>query len=156
MDGSVFVDHEDRWILGLRGLTVTRIGVDHQLSLGLGVDAWLTLEGPCWLTDGSAGKDGRQETVVPERQDVAAALALFGAMAMSAVAFKTGSLRLVFDNGIRLECRADPSFEAWQMTGPEGRCFASLPGGALAVWSGTRTAPGSEEALRSRTVRGDL
>ncbi|MFI1395912.1 DUF6188 family protein [Streptomyces sp. NPDC020681] len=137
MSESGFAEHEDRWILGLRDLTVTKISVDHQLSLLLGSDACVVLECPCQLSQESAAKGGPQEMLDPARQDVAAALALFGAKVVSAVAFKTGTLRLAFDNGLQLNCRADPSFEAWQVTGPRGWRFVSLPGGDLAVWSGS-------------------
>jgi hypothetical protein len=71
----------------------------------------------------------------PESQDVAAVLPVFGAKVLSAVAFKSGTLRLMFDNGMQLRCAADPPVEAWQITGPRWRCV-SLPGGDLAVWSG--------------------
>ncbi|WP_432190476.1 DUF6188 family protein [Streptomyces sp. Tue6028] len=54
----------------------------------------------------------------PESQDVAAALALFGAKVLPAVAFKSGTLRLVFDIGHHLTCSSDPSFEGWQVAGP--------------------------------------
>ncbi|MGW3226808.1 DUF6188 family protein [Streptomyces sp. NPDC001157] len=144
MHESVFAEHEDRWILGLRGLAVTKISVDYQLSLLLGAECWVALEGSCLLSRGPAGTEGPQEVLDPGRQDVAAALALFGAKIVSAVAFKTGSLRLVFDNGQQLNCRADPSFEAWQVTGPGGWRFVSLPGRELAVWGPTRR--GREEA----------
>lgn len=130
---SAFAEREDRWIMGLRGLEVTRISVDYQLSLLLGSDAWVVLEGRCRLSQGPAAGDGPQEMLDPGQQDVAAALALFGARVVSAVAFKAGSLRMVFDNGLHLGCEADPSFEAWQVTGPgDWRCV-SLPGGGLAV-----------------------
>ncbi|WP_406376133.1 DUF6188 family protein [Streptomyces sp. NBC_00647] len=137
MNEFAFVEHEDRWTLGLRGLPVAKISVDYRLSLLLGTDAWVVLEGPCRLSQGAAGGDDRREMLDPQQQDVAAALALFGAKVVSAVAFKTGSLRLVFDNGLHLTCRADPSFEAWQLTGPGGWRFVSMPGGELAVWSGS-------------------
>ncbi|WP_032918162.1 DUF6188 family protein [Streptomyces rimosus] len=136
MNEFVCAEHDDRWILGLRGLTVTKICVDHQLSFLMGTDFRVVLEGPCRLSHGAAGGKGPHAVLVPERQDVADALALFGAEVVSAVAFKTGSLRLVFDNGLHLDCQADSSFEAWQLTGPEGRRFVSLPGGELAVWTG--------------------
>lgn len=145
VNGSVFAEHEDRWILGLRGLDVTKISVDHQLSLLLGSDAWVVLEGPCRLSQGPAVGDGPQEMLDPGQQDVAAALALFGAKVVSAVAFKTGSLRMVFDNGLHLGCRPDPSFEAWQVTGPAGWRFVSLPSGDLAVWSGAEAAGRDED-----------
>ncbi|WP_404963105.1 DUF6188 family protein [Streptomyces sp. 147326] len=34
-----------------------------------------------------------------------------------------------------MTCPPDASFEAWQITGPRGWRFVSLPGGDLAVWS---------------------
>ncbi|WP_443057625.1 DUF6188 family protein [Streptomyces sp. IBSBF 2806] len=81
---------------------------------------------------------GRRPPVVllnPESQDVAAALALFGAKVLSAVAFKSGTLRIIFDTGLHLNCVSGASFEGWQATGPAGRRLVSLLGGDLAVWT---------------------
>ncbi|MFD9083477.1 DUF6188 family protein [Streptomyces erythrochromogenes] len=125
------IEHEDRWILPLRGLAVTRIGIDFRLSLVLDGGWEAVLETPARLSVGAVGP-GRP--VVPETQDVAAALPLFGAKVTSAVAFKSGSLRMVFDSGLHLVCPADASFEAWQVAGPQDRRFVSLPGGGLATW----------------------
>ena len=126
-------EHDDRWIMNLRGLAVTEIGISYQLSLCLGSDARVVLGSPFTLTQG----DGRQDVILdPGRQDVAAALGLFGAKVLSAVAFKSGSMRLVLDNGWHLNSRADPSFEAWEVLGPGGWRIVSMPGGELAVWSG--------------------
>ena len=131
------VEHEDRWILSLRGLSVTRIGVDFQLTLTLGLDVtWqVVLETPFQLSHGSVHANPGL-LLTPESQDVAAALPLFGATVLSAVAFKSGGLRVVFDNGIHLTCSADPAFEAWNVGGPQGWRFVSTPGGGLAVWPG--------------------
>ncbi|MEU7606230.1 DUF6188 family protein [Streptomyces sp. NPDC041003] len=85
--------------------------------------------------------------LTPESQDVAAALPLFGAKVLSAVAFKYGGLRVVFDSGTHLNCAPDDSFEAWQITGPRGWRFVSLPGGDLAAWSP------SAAGLRQQTER---
>jgi hypothetical protein len=68
-------------------------------------------------------------------QDVAAALPLFGTKVVSAVAFTSGTLRMVFENGTHLTCSTDAAFEAWRITGPGGWRFVSLPGGDLGVWS---------------------
>ncbi|WP_328739721.1 DUF6188 family protein [Streptomyces erythrochromogenes] len=128
------VEGADRWILNLRGLAVTRIGIDFRLTLVLDGGWEVVLEAPARL---SVGALGSRRAVIPEIQDVAAALPLFGAEVASAVAFKSGSLRMVFDSGLHLVCPAVASFEAWQVTGPQGRRFVSLPGGGLATW-GTR------------------
>lgn len=120
--------------MNLHGLPVTRIVVDFRLTLVLG-SAWeITLETPVSLSHGSVPTNP-PSVLHPETQDVAAALTLFGAVIRSAVAFKSGALRLVFDTGMHLNCPADPSFEAWQVADPEGWRFVSLPGGELAVWS---------------------
>jgi hypothetical protein len=118
-------------------MAVTRINVDYQLTLDLGPDCMVVLEGLCRLTQGSAGTGDRKRDLDPERQDVAPALALFGADIRSAEAFKSGELRIGFDNGLHLTCPPDPSFEAWQVVGENGFRLVSLPGGELAVWSGS-------------------
>ncbi|TDT97321.1 hypothetical protein EDD99_5442 [Streptomyces sp. 846.5] len=121
--------------MNLRGLTVVEIGISFQLSLLLDPEARVVLGCPFALTH--YGDDGRQDVSLdPGRQDVTAAIRLFGAKVLSAVAFKTGSMRLVFDNGWHLNSRADPSFEAWDVLGPGGWRIISMPGGKLAVWSG--------------------
>ncbi|MFD7282316.1 DUF6188 family protein [Streptomyces sp. NPDC059862] len=130
------VEHEDRWILNLRGMSVTKISVDFRLVLALDSDWEVALEAPVNLSQGTVHA-APSVLLKPESQDVAGALALFGANVLSAVAFKSGTLRLVFDTRHHLTCSSDPSFEAWQVTGPTGWRFASLPGGALAVWSGS-------------------
>ncbi|WP_328760634.1 DUF6188 family protein [Streptomyces sp. NBC_00271] len=128
------VEHEDRWALNLRGMSVTKISVDFRLVLLLDSDWEIALEAPVNLSHGTVHANP-SVLLKPESQDVAAALSLFGAKALSAVAFKSGTLRLVFDTGHRLTCSSDPSFEAWQVTGPAGWRFVSLPGGDLAVWT---------------------
>ncbi|MER5466838.1 DUF6188 family protein [Streptomyces sp. NPDC002668] len=136
------VEHEDRWILNLRGMSVAKIIVDFRLVLVLDTDWEVALEAPVSLSHGTVHASP-SVLLNPESQDVAAALALFGAKVLSAVAFKSGTLRLVFDTGHHLTCSSDPSFEAWQVTGPADWRFASLPGGDLAVWSGSGTSDSS-------------
>ncbi|MGW1564403.1 DUF6188 family protein [Streptomyces sp. NPDC002144] len=130
------VEHEDRWLLNLRGRGITKISVDFRLVLAFDSDWEVALEAPVNLSHGTAHANP-SVLLNPESQDVAAALALFGAKVLSAVAFKAGTLRLVFDSGHHLTCSPDSAFEAWQATGPTGWRFASLPGGGLAVWSGS-------------------
>jgi hypothetical protein len=74
------------------------------------------------------------EELHPSRQDVAAGLALFGARVLSAVAFKSGSLRLAFSGGHLLRVAPDPVYEAWTASGPDGLLLVCMPGGSLTVW----------------------
>jgi hypothetical protein len=128
-------EHDDRWIMNLKGLTVVEMGISYQLSLRLDTEARVVLGCPFKLTQ--VFDDDRQDVILdPGQQDVTAAIELFGAKVLSAVASKTGSMRLVFDNGWHLNSRADPSFEAWEVLGPGGWRIISMPGGKLAVWSG--------------------
>jgi Family of unknown function (DUF6188) len=129
-------EHEDRWILHLRGLSIIRINVDSRLALALDAGWEVLLEGPTRLSSGPVHVDPGV-LLVPESQDVSAALPLFGATVLSSVAFKTGGLRIVFDDGTHLTCPSNPTFEAWQIVGPRGWRFVALPGGDLAVWSGS-------------------
>ncbi len=132
------VEHGDRWVLSLRGLSVVKISIDFRLTLDLEEEWEIVLEAPAQLSTGSL-RANPGLPLTPEAQDVAAALPLFGAKVLSAVAFKSGGLRMVFNSGVHLNCSADASFEAWQITGPGGWRFVSLPGGELGVWSGSRT-----------------
>jgi hypothetical protein len=94
----------------------------------------VSLEGPAHLSSHHLHDDSAP-SLLPERQEVASALPLFGATVQSAVAFRAGALSIVFADGAHLYCAADLSFEAWQVTGPHGWRFISMPGGTLAVWS---------------------
>jgi hypothetical protein len=129
-------EHEDRWVLDLCGLSVARINVDFRLTLALDAGWEVVLEGPTRLSSGSVHADPGV-LLAPASQDVAAAIPLFGATVLSLVAFKAGGLRMVFDDGTHLTCPSDPSFEAWQIVGPRGWRFVSLPGGDLAVRPGS-------------------
>jgi hypothetical protein len=129
-------EYEDRWVLNLRGLSIARISVDFRLTLTLDAGWEIVLEGPAQLSSGP-GRASPAVLLTPRSREVAAVLPLFGATVLSTVAFRSGTLRMVFDNGAHLTCRSDTSFEAWQITGPQGWRFVSLPGGDLAVWPGS-------------------
>jgi hypothetical protein len=69
-----------------------------------------------------------------ERQEVTPALALFNAMVVSSVAFKSGALLLVFDTGAHLRVNPDPQYEAWNARGPGDLLFVCRPGGEITIW----------------------
>ncbi|WP_144118398.1 DUF6188 family protein [Catellatospora sichuanensis] len=129
------VEHEDRWILPFRGLRVTQILVDYAFGLRLDDVGEVRIAGKATLGWVDAGVRPETITLDPERQDVAAGLAVFNADVLSSVAFKSGSLRIEFSSGHVLKARPDPQYEAWTTSGPGGMLVVSLPGGELAVWS---------------------
>lgn len=84
------VEHEDRWILNLRGMSVARISVDFRFVLILDSGWEVALEAPVSLSHGTAHA-GPSVLPKPESQDVAPVLVLFGAKVLSAVGFKSGA-----------------------------------------------------------------
>jgi len=124
-------EREDRWVLDLRGASVTGIGVGFPFGPALDAGWEIVLEAPVSLSYGTVHA-GPSVVLKPRSQDIASAYALFGAKVLSAIAFKSGTLRLVFDTGHHLTCPPDRS-EAWRVTGPAGSRVTSLPGGGLAV-----------------------
>jgi len=134
---SLASELDDRWILNLGGLSVSQIAVDFRLTLAMHPDWKVMIGAPADLSQGPERTESDSGfRLVPEAQDVASALVLFNAKILSAAAFKNGTLRIVFDNGLRLVCRSNPAYEAWEVCGPSGWLFVSVPGGRLAVWSG--------------------
>ncbi|WP_425264159.1 DUF6188 family protein [Streptomyces caeruleatus] len=94
------------WILGLRGLPVTAVrhtGDPPRRVLALAAGAELTFDAAADLTHGSASAPGAVS--VPAEQWAE----LVGATVLSAVAFTSGGLRVVFDSGHHLNVRGgDP------------------------------------------------
>ena len=73
--------------------------------------------------------------LAPHRQEVGAALDLFGARVLAAMAFKDGRLRLLFDGGDQLHVPPDSFYEAWSLSGPGTLRAVCLPRGGLAIWA---------------------
>ena len=101
----------DRWVLrGLRSapvLAVTAAPDGSRLDVTLGGGARLVVVGPVRITCGPA--------TAPEPVDLPAGgtVAVVGATVLSAVAFRSGSLRVVFSTGHHLNVRgADPGVRA--------------------------------------------
>jgi hypothetical protein len=125
----------DRWILPYRGRRVSQLRIDTRLCLLLEEGCEIAIEGEATLTQGSLhAPDAVPVLLVPQRQHVAPAIELFAKQVLSAVAFKSGTLRLVFDDGKHLNVRADPDYEAWTLAGPGAMKVVCMPGGSLAVW----------------------
>lgn len=122
---------DDRWWLGLRGSTVESVAVnEYNTVVAFSGGTALSIEGRAELAqdDQPAVSFNDDETVTAP--DMLTSLPR--ARVVSGVAFKTGALRLVFDSGAKLHIPFDAHYEAWQLTGPSGRMWVSLPGGGLA------------------------
>jgi len=116
-------------------MTVTQIRVSYQLTLLLDTGATVDIEQEALLTRGSLrAPNARPIRLMPDRQDVLAALVLFGRRIVSSVAFKSGHLRLVFDSGHHLNVAPHPEFEAWSANRPGSLQIVCQPAGGLAIW----------------------
>ena len=125
---------EDRWWLGLRDRTVTSVDAyEVSVRLAFGDPSALTIESSAALKPGPGVPSIPALTVRPDETIIISEglLALVGECVRSAVGFKTGSLRLVFDSGAHLLVPFDEHYEAWHLTGPSGRTWISMPGGGL-------------------------
>ncbi|WP_203694382.1 DUF6188 family protein [Catellatospora coxensis] len=127
-------EHDDRWVLPFRGLTVTQIQIDFAFGLNLDDQGAVRISNTATLGWVNIAAHPDKVVLEPERQDVAAGLQLFNTQVTSAVAFKSGALRIVFANGRKLTVDPDSDYEAWTATGPNRMLIVSLPGGDLAVW----------------------
>jgi hypothetical protein len=105
------------------------------VTLLLDTGATVDIEQEALLTHGPLrAPNARPIRLVPEQQDVSAALVLFGRRIRSSVAFKSGHLRLVFDSGHHLNVAPHPEFEAWSVNGPGSLHIVGQPAGGLALW----------------------
>ncbi|MET7304126.1 DUF6188 family protein [Embleya sp. NPDC005575] len=127
------VEHPDRWILNLRGRRVAEVALEPHPALSLDSGWDVVLEGPAFLSHGSALTNPALPLSPTSRST---ASQLLGTSVLSAVAFKSGALRMVFDAGLHLNCSFGPAGAAWEITGPQGWCFTSMPDGDLAVSPG--------------------
>jgi hypothetical protein len=125
----------DRWLLPYRGMKISQITVDCALTFSLEGQAVVVIESDATLADRPGRAPGVQTVELhPGRQDVASALALYGATINSGVAFKNGTFRLVLDH-YQLTVRPDSRYEAWNVVGPGNLRLVCTPGGQLAIWT---------------------
>lgn len=127
------IEHTDHWQLPLTGLVVTRLLLDHALSIELleRETAFLLRIGNNFVLRGEAGA----LTLSSERPaELGPALALLHATVRSAKAHKSGRLELELSSGVSVLVNADPLYEAWEFAGPNQMRVVCAPGGELSVW----------------------
>ena len=129
------VELDDRWLVPMLG-TVTQCRLDHAFSVIVVVEPTGTfevrIEQPFVVSH-----DGEEITLDPEGDPVhlGPALHVLRTTVKQAIAFKSGGLELMFDNGVMLRVPEDENYEAWTIAGPDALRFVSTPGGGLAIWS---------------------
>lgn len=130
------IEHMDHWQLPLTGLVVTRLLLDHALSIEL-----LDRETLFLLRIGNnfvlGGEAGAQSLSSERPAELGPALALLHATVRSAKANKSGGLELDLSDGMSVLVNADPLYEAWEFVGPSQMRVVCAPGGELSVWHAT-------------------
>ncbi len=117
------IERDDCWELPYAGMRVRQIELALQLTLSLDGDAEIQIDTECLLSG------------VPAREDPAAVFALVGKEVVTAVAYKTGDLRMVFTSGTMLTVAPHMAYESWNARGPGSLLLISMPGGKVAIWS---------------------
>jgi hypothetical protein len=142
MGREVEQELEDRWWLGLCDAVVETVQLaEFNVVIAFGCGAALTIESPASLGDSSSQSQTPAISINGDGTISAseALMSLQGQRVVSGVGFKTGALRIGFDSGTFLTVPSDEASEAWQLTGPSGRLWVSLPGGGLTTFPPART-----------------
>ena len=100
---------DDRWILPLRGSLVTEVGWGDRVRFRLDPPGEIAVGPGALLTKGPFTAPGAEVTTLGELGPDGSQRAV-GARIRSAVAFKSGALRIVLDNGWHLNVRAAGTF----------------------------------------------
>jgi hypothetical protein len=98
-------EEADRWIRGLRGEHVKSVSREDGLTVKLASGATISVRASALLTSGpmtAPTVKERQVNDIPEEE----VKRFVAGVVLSAVAFKTGALRVVFDTGYHLNQRA--------------------------------------------------
>jgi len=125
------VNGVDAPALQLEGADLTSIRIDSRTHLTFGATE-VTIETPFRIT-----ADGQTYELDPGAQSgLGPLLVIYPDTLLSAGIDTQLTLRLEFTGGQMLEVREDPSFESWEIRGPDSRLIVCPPagGGGLAVW----------------------
>ena len=117
--------------LGLDGMELTFIQIDHQTRLRLG-ETEIVIATPFDLE-----LDRGPRTLDPERRaELGPLLAIYPATLASGAVGADLTLRLTFDHGATISVPQHPTYESWHVVGPGSRLIVCPPAGdgSLAVW----------------------
>ena len=120
----------NRWIAALAGHQLVHFRTGYGIHLELGTDHEVTIETSFTVSDGQLHWTGE-----PLTEGASAAVhPLQHREVTSAQVSPDGALALRFD-AAALTVSPDPTYEAWQVRGPDGLLIICAPGGDyLAIW----------------------
>jgi Family of unknown function (DUF6188) len=121
--------------LHLQGQSIVRECFEYAISLKTDAGFELQIEAPISV-EAPAGGGMEVVEIVPDRPDAQGGylLALLHEELGSSVVEDSGTLVLVFVNGIRLRVEPSELYESWTLTGPHGEKYVCMPGGEVARW----------------------
>jgi hypothetical protein len=127
------VERPDEWVLPVAGRSATRCVVDHAFSIHMGEpdeSYQLRIESDFFLT----GPESRSYLSMERPRELGVALGVLRQSIISARAYKSGKLEVLFTSDIGIVVEPSPDFEAWELVGDDGLRIVCTPGGDLAVW----------------------
>lgn len=120
-------ESEDRWVLPLRGSVVTGVTWDDRVRLALDPAGEISLGLGTVLTEGSLKAPDATPRTLGELGP-AGTQQIISTRVLSAVGFKSGSLRVVFSNGVQVNVRSS-----------DAAVPASVTFGDAVTWSRTES-----------------
>jgi len=127
-------EFQDHWELPLVGDTISRCMVDaafHIQFLDRKDPVTVTVESPFTLTKGGVSKRLSPEEPI----ELGPALELFKGIVVTALAYKTGHLRIELSGGLMLTVPPDDEYEAWSIVSDHNLKMVCTPGGTVALWT---------------------
>ncbi|WP_157597081.1 DUF6188 family protein [Streptacidiphilus rugosus] len=105
MSQLTVLENDDRWILGLRNTRISAVRRGEVTTIELGADGWIKVGNSAVVSVGAVtAPRARTESLAAVSEEILEDITR--SRILSAVAFKSGALRLVFDSGIHLNSRA--------------------------------------------------
>lgn len=137
MSNNQLKEHDKYWELPFHKKKVLRCYLDYSFGINLGEN---TFEFEIRINNEFLySEKGTDFYFNPEQPEtLCPILSIHQKEIFSAVAYKDGSLCLVFQDKSKLFVKSDPNYEAWEInefSDRENRLMVvSIPGGNLAIW----------------------
>ena len=130
------IEFEDFWIFPVENLTVSQLRIEYSMGINLWTSQEfyfnVVIEAPFQFINSNQ----EMIRVTPETlEGVCSILDILHETVQSAIAYKNGTLELVFKNGHRIIAKPDYMYEAWNISGPAGLLFVCKPNGEVESWS---------------------
>ena len=138
MTGTELVEQSDRWTVHWADAAVSQCRFDYAVTLIIETAhgfSELRIEQPMDLVLPARAGGSLRVPMHGSAVEMAPALELLHQVPTLLDAHKDGRLVLHFAAGGQLSVDADPEYEPWTLTGPDGLRLVSMPGGDLAVWT---------------------